>query len=384
MESNPSRRALLKYGSAVSSLGLVGSAVGATSGSTVDPVRLRGTREDPISRREIIQARHTYMKQWANKSGRRNSENRIIAVSTPATAESTVVAYNFELADNGTPVEFCGRIGSNKWDNGDAPEYRIYDESSQSTVHSVAEQKAEELVSEVDTSAKLPLAEEQISSSTTSNPPEWKNWAEINHGQDFITEEPGGRCLYYHSHRIAPNRPVHGFSSKVEMKPGHLYGWSGGQGFDQNATYKNTYIRTRHQWNGHRFNYDGRYPDGTEEGEVSSENVSVTLGPTPEVSVGYSYSQPSMTTEDMSLQEQEHYCEWGGDINSSSSVGKNVATYNPVSFFEITDPPEYRNRGARVVTVTHEPRWYSQGWPFYSSGAKIETSESLSYSVGSI
>lgn len=382
MRDSKSRRDVLKYGSLIASTGLFGSGVGAVSGSTVDPVRLRGTRDDPVSRREIIQARYSYINEWLEKSARRNSDERLISVATPVPRNSKIGAYNFEMVENGTPVEYRGEVETTDLES-DGGYYTSGTDDQFQMIRSEADEHAETRASEMSTET-VPDPESE-SAVGTYDEPAWKDVSySLGSYENTHTHEPAGRFNYRHDHRGGEG--VQAVKTEMDMKSGHMLGWTGGQ-YHENATFNNSLGDTKHQWDpvgyssGISADFENRYPQGTESGSVS-KSVSAAIV---DIGVSFGYTQSTLKMVDWSEEEDDNYTRWKAQISAGSKVGKTNAVYTPISFFDVdSKSPRARNDTYEAVRVTHEARWYSKQWDWGDPGTTRNTTTSVKHTVGTI
>lgn len=323
-DSNFTRRRFLST-AGVSAVGLAafgGRVAGQPSESPPYTITLTGTLRDPISLKDIKQARHKLKRKFEQKQ----PTTTVGEFSTPNVEDQYVfVAYSCVIDKSGLTNQFFGTIKQH-------PGKNVYSTSSGSTSSERDElvdlskkyrRAHAEQVSTEDVDALAPpgynttnndvddnLTAEDGFTHITSNKP----WGKLGMYADIWSEPaPSEHWILRQDLRIVPGVNVSNWSNENQGKIGHS---------DKNDLY------SRHQWT-FPWAKDGTVKSNTPNGPNNGEStVTGTIG-TGGAQVGYSYTVPNINRGDNSNFEN---AKWNWNWNSGAGSTWRIKTGSRARF----------------------------------------------------
>lgn len=294
-------------------------------------VALRGSVKNPVALEHVQEARSRILTPHIKESTGEHGELKpIAAMATPSLGkEEALVGYNFAISKSGTPMEQFGIATE-----GSAQE--VLDDLDSELPRFKRGERAEtsggaEVSSSSTTSGEL---------STQSLDEDFANWTTLNDSETIRNGCPTGKIKH---DWMFKNRPsdgsadidYYGIQAQVYAMPG------ANPNVCSNNEQRLNEVGARHRWdNGwHGYNnyVDGIAPSGSASGEMTSKTMTASINEDGgEVSVGFTYSQPAITTRDIS--DLPNFAEWKVDVNEDTSMGASNVDINPASISRVDVP----------------------------------------------
>lgn len=261
----------------------------AQKGKKQNPIRLRGSLSNPVSRNQIIKKRKKFVKNSNSTKGKFGA--------IPSASSAVVLAYNFFIDTDGTPREqfLTANPAFGKAKSGIREEEGEVEALERTDFDLNAKHaKADAWIADPPTINKKQESVDLDSTVTTSSTDQWSDWDHISSIYTEHESAPYGVIIYDLTFKREPSDNAFALDVGVELESGkNRVRYSNDSSYNERWQNKEGFLTQN--WNQDQYtDLQDRYPRTNKSNEAT--NTSITLGADSDSTFGASvtktYSQP--------------------------------------------------------------------------------------------
>lgn len=165
-----------------------------SGGAKVKPskIEIRRSQKNPIPLKAVLKKRQAYIKRWTKNNNHKKLKSFVTLSSPRFSPKTSIFSYDFELLEDGTPVEYFGTVTENPAENTTVEKESTAQENprGEKIIEKLHERSSKRFAENRSFVARTSGGSDSIG--TMSSPTNWSDWTSRNSTGNTDVVKPYG------------------------------------------------------------------------------------------------------------------------------------------------------------------------------------------------